>query len=171
MVTAYASVELAVDAMKFGATDFVRKPLTPQMLRGAVQAALAKGERKAAALPKESKIPALPAAIPTITLNGFEILRSPETGTSTGNEHRFIVRSPNGEENKVIVEISEDVVGYVERMTRRQLPARNSFWVTRAERVLGNYLWNEGKVPRDGRLMLNEIDQADLPIAASWTGR
>ena len=42
MVTAYATVELAVDAMKLGATDFVRKPMTPETLRHAVAAALAK---------------------------------------------------------------------------------------------------------------------------------
>src|SRR5215831_18041963 len=36
MITAYASIELAVDAMKLGASDFVRKPMTPQILRGAV---------------------------------------------------------------------------------------------------------------------------------------
>src|SRR4051812_35989442 len=40
VVTAYASVELAVDAMKLGATDFVRKPMTPETLRHAVAAAL-----------------------------------------------------------------------------------------------------------------------------------
>src|SRR5262245_23296630 len=45
MVTAFASVELAVDAMKLGATDFLRKPMTPEMLRGAVAAALA-GDRQ-----------------------------------------------------------------------------------------------------------------------------
>jgi two-component system sensor histidine kinase KdpD len=32
MVTAFASVELAVEAMKLGATDFVRKPMTPDMV-------------------------------------------------------------------------------------------------------------------------------------------
>ena len=42
MVTAFASIELAVDAMKLGATDFVRKPMTPEILRNAVTAALAK---------------------------------------------------------------------------------------------------------------------------------
>ena len=41
MVTAFASIELAVDAMKLGATDFLRKPMTPETLRGAVAAALA----------------------------------------------------------------------------------------------------------------------------------
>src|SRR5262245_28243781 len=32
MVTAFGSIELAVDAMKLGATDFLRKPMTPDML-------------------------------------------------------------------------------------------------------------------------------------------
>ena len=42
MVTAFASIELAVDAMKLGATDFVRKPMTPEILRHTVAAALDK---------------------------------------------------------------------------------------------------------------------------------
>src|SRR5262245_23838781 len=42
MATAYASIELAVDAMKLGATDFVRKPMTPEVLRNSVAAALSK---------------------------------------------------------------------------------------------------------------------------------
>ena len=33
MVTAFASIELAVDALKLGATDFLRKPMTPDTLR------------------------------------------------------------------------------------------------------------------------------------------
>src|SRR5262245_36453352 len=45
MATAYASIELAVDAMKLGATDFVRKPMTPEVLRNAVAAALSKKPR------------------------------------------------------------------------------------------------------------------------------
>ena len=40
MATAFASIELAVDAMKLGAVDFLRKPMTPETLRGAVAAAL-----------------------------------------------------------------------------------------------------------------------------------
>ncbi|MEO6724253.1 MAG: response regulator [Blastocatellia bacterium] len=40
MVTAFASIELAIEAMKLGATDFVRKLMTPEILRNAVTAAL-----------------------------------------------------------------------------------------------------------------------------------
>ena len=52
MVTAFASIELAVDAMRLGATDFLRKPMTPETLRSAVAAAIAgKPSRAAAARP------------------------------------------------------------------------------------------------------------------------
>ena len=68
MATAYASIELAVDAMKLGATDFVRKPMTPETLRNAVTAALGKASVK----------PVSPATgqplIQTVTMNGFTIL-------------------------------------------------------------------------------------------------
>src|SRR5258707_771131 len=41
MVTAYGSIDLAVDAMKSGAVDFMRKPFTPDLLRDVVKAVLA----------------------------------------------------------------------------------------------------------------------------------
>src|SRR2546426_2031945 len=40
MVTAFASIELAVEAMKLGATDFMRKPMTPEIVRNTVASAL-----------------------------------------------------------------------------------------------------------------------------------
>ena len=168
MVTAYASVELAVDAMKLGATDFVRKPLTPEILRGAVQAALVKDEAQTITTSPRSSAASEAAAILTITLNGFEILRRAATPSSAANELTFIVKSPDGDDNEVIVAITQNLVAYVERVTRRQLPAGNSFWMTRAERFLGEYLWSVGRIPPGGRLTLNEIAQAELSVAAAW---
>jgi len=168
MSTAYASIELAVDAMKLGATDFVRKPMTPEILRNAVAAALSKPspsrEFAATALPAE--VSAAPL-IRIITMNGFTILDS-EVARQEPNERRFIVKSPTGGEHEVLVQIDEEAVGYVERMTRRQLPASNSFWTTQAQRLLGDYLWQEGKVPPTRKLTLKDVDRDELPIAARW---
>ena len=83
MMTAFASVELAVEAMKLGATDFLRKPMTPEVVRNTVVAALKKGsgsgqERAVDANRRE------PAASRTRTLNGFDparlgLARAPRT--------------------------------------------------------------------------------------------
>src|SRR3954454_104136 len=72
MVTAYASIELAVDAMRFGATDFLRKPMTPETLRNATAAALASRPSPAIAAPPR---PSGPFDITVVTMNGFQIHR------------------------------------------------------------------------------------------------
>jgi DNA-binding response OmpR family regulator len=167
MATAYASIELAVDAMKLGATDFVRKPMTPEILRNAVAAALAKEPRVSVATAPPSTEVSTKPLIQIITMNGFTILDS-EGARQEPNERRFIVKSPAGSEHEVLVQIDDEAVGYVERMTRRKLPPENSFWTTQAQRLLGDYVWKEGKVPPTRKLTIRDVDRDELPIAARW---
>ncbi len=167
MATAYASIELAVDAMKLGATDFVRKPMTPEILRNAVAAALAKQPRvSATTAPPSAEVSAGPL-IQIITMNGFTILDS-EGVRRAPNERRFIVKSPTGTKHEVLVLIDDEAVGYVERLTKRKLPAENSFWTGQAERILSDYLWKEGKVPPTRKLTIKDVNRDELPMAARW---
>lgn len=170
MATAYASIELAVDAMKLGATDFVRKPMTPEILRNAMAAALSKQPELSAAAPVASPITEEVSAEPriqTITMNGFTIVES-EGAWNAPDERRYTVKSPGGENYEVLVQIDEQAVAYVERMIGRRLPTENSFWTVQAQRLLSDYLWNEGKVPPTGRLIVKDIDRDELPVAARW---
>ncbi len=171
MVTAYASVELAVDVMKLGATDFVRKPMTPEILRGALAAAVSKTARgrtePTAGLEARVERP----QIETITLNGFEIMQ-PTNGdpiSTHPEEHAFIVLSPEGKRSQVVVTIDSEVPAYIERLTHRRLEADNSFWAIMAERLLTDYLWDEGKVPPEGKLVLKDVDREQLASAERWT--
>lgn len=168
MSTAYASIELAVDALKLGAADFVRKPMTPEILRNAVAAALSKqaGAAGVVAASVEHGGTAEPL-IQTVTMNGFTILES-GAGPRTTSERRFIVKSPGGEEREVSVRIDAEAVSYVERMTRRRLPPESSFWTIQAQRVLSDYLWQEGRVPPSGSLAVKDVDRDELPAAARW---
>jgi CheY-like chemotaxis protein len=167
MSTAYASIELAVDAMKLGATDFVRKPMTPEILRNAVSAALSKKARAPEiTAPTTQEVPA-GLLIQTITMNGFTILDSEGEGLEP-DERRFTVISPGGDEHDVVVQIDEEAIGYVERMTKRRLPTESSFWTAQAQRLLSGYLWKEGKVPPTGKLKVKDIDRDELPISARW---
>ncbi len=168
MATAYASIELAVDAMKLGAKDFVRKPMTPEILRNAVAVALSKQAQQhnrisSSTTEQESAGP----LIQIVTMNAFTILDS-EDVRYVPNERRFKVQSPSGSEHEVLISIDDEAVGYVERMTRRKLPAENSFWTGQAERLLSDYLWKEGKVPPTRKLTITEVDRDELPIAARW---
>jgi FixJ family two-component response regulator len=171
MVTAYASVELAVDAMKIGATDFVRKPMTPEILRGAVAAALLRSAQRRAELPDEVKEHQARPQIETITLNGFEVIRPEAAGAGRAqpHEHAFIVQAPDGKRSQVGVKIDVEAVGYVERITKRRLAPDNSFWAFAAERLLSDYLWNQGKIPPGGKLTLKEIDRDQLLMAERWS--
>jgi CheY-like chemotaxis protein len=172
MATAYASIELAVDAMKLGASDFVRKPMTPETLRNAVAAALTKEKQEPPAVQQPDQLkqetPA-PPIIETITMNGFSILDPDKEERQLPDQRRFTVVSPGGASHDVMVQIDEEALGYVERLTRRRLPPESSFWTEEARRLLGDYLWNEGDVPRTRKLTLKEISRNKLLIAERWT--
>jgi DNA-binding response OmpR family regulator len=171
MVTAYASVELAVDAMKLGATDFVRKPMTPEILRGAVAAALQKSAKRPPEPAGEIETPKERPQIETITLNGFEIIRptAADAVRTQPDEHAFIVQAPDGKRSQVTVKIDVEAVGYVERITKRRLAPANSFWAFAAERFVSDYLWNQGKIPPGAKLTLKEIDRDQLLMAERWS--
>jgi DNA-binding response OmpR family regulator len=174
MVTAYATIELAVDAMKLGATDFVRKPMTPETLRQAVAAALAK--RGKAATVGGEPIAEAPAQSPAEiwTTNGFFIRRveqTPESSAPVSAEFRFVVRrgkDPAGAE--ILVSIDPKAVASVARDCKRDLRASGSFWHRQAEHALVNYLWSEAALPPGGRLVLDRVTGPMLDEAMAWSG-
>src|SRR6266850_4575606 len=167
MSTAYASIELAVDAMKLGATDFVRKPMTPEILRNAIAASLSKQQSVSEPTARASHEVSTEQLIQIITMNGFTLLES-EGIRQEPDERCFTVKSPTGGEHEVLVKIDEEAVGYVERMTKRRLPPENSFWTIQAQRLLSDYLWKEGKVPPTRKLTIKDVDRDELPMAARW---
>ena len=160
MATAYASIELAVDAMKLGAADFVRKPMTPDTFRNAVVAALAKPE------PAQSVSSVAP--IETVTMNGFSILDPADGDWQLPEERRFTVVSPNGTSHDVLVQIDEEAVDYVERLAHRRLSFESSFWTEEARRLLADYLWTNGEVPRTRKLVLRELRREAILAAERW---
>jgi CheY-like chemotaxis protein len=168
MVTAFASVELAVDALRLGATNFLRKPMTPEALRGAVAGALADGpaRRRADGRPTPS---AERPPIEAVTLNGFKILAVPPTGDATTADHTFRVRNlAPGTEATVIVSINPEAVARVARLTGRTLQPIGAFWRDQAERVLSAFLWSEGCVPPNGHLSVDDVSRDDIDVAAAW---
>jgi DNA-binding response OmpR family regulator len=161
MVTAFASIDLAVDAMRLGATDFLRKPMTPEALRASVAAALASRPR----LPLKPSAPAGPPQVETLTLNGFRIVRA----GGTGRVHTFeVTHFADGAKTTVNVSIDPEAAARVERLTGRQLDPGGAFWKLQAERLLSSYLWTEGRVPI-GLVTLYDVSREDLDAVGTWT--
>jgi len=167
MVTAFASIELAVDAMKIGATNFLRKPMTPEMLRGAVAGAAAEPAPRRAPSHGASAAPAHP--VEAVTMNGFRIVAAPAPTDAANGEHTFRVRHFDaGRETTVTVAIDPEAVDRVARLSRRTLQPGGAFWRGQAERLLSAFLWSEGRVPDSGRLAVQDVSRDDLEVAAAW---
>jgi CheY-like chemotaxis protein len=156
MMTAYASVELAVEAMKLGATDFLRKPMTPEVVRNAVAGALNKASETDEAKREEGKGPRKPIT----TLNGFTVLRRSDPGRELPhgfNERWFVVIKPDGREQEVVVEISEQAFREAEEVIESHA-IDEDFWTTQAEMFLSDFIWNDGNVPR-AKIVLKRVDR------------
>ncbi len=166
MVTAFASVELAVDAMKLGASDFLRKPMTPEALRAAVAAAA--GNRRPAYPQKGA--PRGKPEIQTLTLNGFQITSAlAATSAAASGEHAFNVKHfADGSERVVKVRIDPEAVARVHRLTGRRLAPEGAFFRLQAERLLSAYLWSEGKLPDRLDLIVRDVSRDELDIAMAW---
>ena len=168
MVTAFASIDLAVDAMRLGATDFLRKPMTPEMLRGAVAAALA--SRPRTPIKQAGSVETQAPRIETLTLNGFRVVRSRRPADFAAGEHIFEVQHfPDGSTTLVTVSIDPEAVARVARLGRRHLQPGGAFWREQAERLLSAYLWSEGKTPESGRLIVHDVSRDDLELVNAWT--
>lgn len=170
MATAFGSIELAVDAMKAGATDFLRKPLTPDTLRGAVLAAVAKRVPRTPRQATETgpPVPAMPSA-DVWTVNGFFIRALPADDTTRANEHRFSVKhAGQGPHGDVVVIMNDSEMSRVARLADRKLPLSKAFWRKQAERAVMNYMFREAALPPGARLTIDHLSDETVLLARDW---
>jgi CheY-like chemotaxis protein len=176
MVTAFGSIELAVDAMKAGARDFLKKPLTPALLRDALVAALSKDPQPRHAPPLPAGMPPppplAPGAIEVWTVNGFFIRALPSDAAAADSDHRFAVRhAGRGPHGDVLVTISVSEMSRIARLSGRPLPPGRAFWQQQAERALMNYLFREAALPPGNRLAVNRLSDDIVLLAREWSPR
>jgi DNA-binding response OmpR family regulator len=173
MVTAFGSIELAVDAMKAGARDFLKKPLTPALLRDALHAALSKPaaaeqvpERPASTPPA----PPAPAGLQELwTVNGFFIRSLPSDESAAANEHRFAVRhAGSGPRGEVLVTLDQKEVARIVRLSGRPAPPGRAFWRQQAERALMNHMFRHAALPPGDHLVVGQLPDEVVLLARAW---
>jgi CheY-like chemotaxis protein len=167
MVTAYASVQLAVDAMKLGATDFVQKPMTPDTLRKTVRAAVQARPAPDQAGVEQNGGGARPS-VSRMTMNGFRLWPEADADPQAPHLRKFAVESPAGRVEIVQVEILPEAVRAVARATGRQFPLVSQLWACQTEKALSTYLWSEGGIPTGNHLRLGTLDLEALDLARRW---
>jgi DNA-binding response OmpR family regulator len=173
MVTAYGSIELAVDAMKAGARDFLKKPLTPALLRDALLAALSK--QPVRDVPEPATVPETrpiaPGAHEVWTVNGFFIRALPAADSDPASEHRFTVRhARRGEQGDVAVTITPTEMTRIAKLSGRDTPPGRAFWQQQAERALMNHLFRNAALPRGNRLVVGRLPDDVVLSAREWSG-
>jgi DNA-binding response OmpR family regulator len=181
MATAYGTIELAVDAMKAGALDFLRKPFTPEVLRGAVRAALLQPREApptedlslSRLLPQGFQAPRLPL-IYFRTLNGYAFwpvdLPVEEEETEALRIRRmFDVRAPSGEARRCAVDVTTSVRALIRTSTQQEHPPQHALWDLVCKSALSHYLWEKAEFPPDN-LLVYGLTPEQLQAVRSMAG-
>jgi CheY-like chemotaxis protein len=185
MVTAYGTIDLAVDAMKSGAVDFLRKPFTPDVLRGVVKAVLSHPRQPidpedltlTRLLSPGGRTPEHRPAGPLIlfrTLNGYKFWDAPLPAGEEETEalrirRAFEVKAPGGETRRCIVELTTCVRELVREETDRDYPPADEFWETVARGALSDYLWVQAQMPPE-ILPIYTLSRRQLEVARRLAG-
>lgn len=155
MITAFGTVDLAIKAMRAGATDFLRKPFTTEVLRGVVLSAL-----KGVACAISSDEAARPAELlSAASINGFRIASSSSAVEENGGvRHTFTVLGPEGEIQRCEVLLPSYFIELVKAHTDcEKIPDAEHFWLWLCEEALANYLWQNAEAPPDGFVQVDEL--------------
>lgn len=148
MITAFGTVDLAVNAMKAGATDFLRKPFNTETLRNAVQSALA--GIPAEQSPQTSTPAGALITYWSATLNGYSIRSKPRAEMWQDGDVSYVldIRRPNGLIQTSTVLIRGEVIDKIrDRLGNRELPNGDSFWRMLCSHVMADYIWQNSELP------------------------
>jgi CheY-like chemotaxis protein len=171
MVTAFATVELAVEAMKAGALDFLRKPFTPDVLRQTVAAGLRRRRASHAVAEAPKPKPAPPVSLPLVrfrSLDGYEFWPAPDAAgggeaAPAGVERTFVVKSPQGEIEHCAVAFTRRAQETARAEAGRDLSPTDRIWDAVSWTVLMNFMWQRpGMPPRKVEADDLTLDQREI---------
>lgn len=165
MMTAFATTDLASEIMQMGALDFLRKPFSTEVLRGAVEAALSHVKT---AIEPVDKAP-IPGpgeagfAIPSRTyrFNGFSFWALPNQQSSTrpqGFESgiTFQIRDPDGQITSCFVGVTAHIRQQLQQDFGTETSSDEAFLTEMCSEVLSNYLWKNA-TPAPAVLTVYEV--------------
>ncbi|GAB4453451.1 MAG: hypothetical protein OHK0029_06300 [Armatimonadaceae bacterium] len=159
MMTAFGTIDLATEAMAAGATDFLRKPFTIEVLRSAVHAALV-GISPAQGVGMDTATSPVPLSFDRTTVNGYRLRSTPGIETTRDGEirDRFTVIAATGEESSCQVILPPYLVELVKaHADRDEMPESDRFWQALCGEALANHLWQHAAPPEGETLRVDDL--------------
>jgi len=156
LITAFGTIDLALEAIQAGASDFLRKPFTAETLRMAVRSALDRPENDGVAVP----VGMVCREFTRTTINGFSFEMDNQSVDSQGGELTcsFDVHRADCPTKKVKIILPAYVMELVKAYTdSEQMPGGQRFWTAMCEESLANYLWQNAEVPAEGILRIEDL--------------
>ena len=165
LITGFGTIETALRCIKSGARDFLRKPFTPEALRGAVAATLAREGR-------DAPVATVRREFVRTNVNGYAFeLDRVETDPPLGDVRCcFQVVDGHGASNDVEVVLP----AYIQELAKalidvETLPCGERFWTKMCEEELARYLWNHEGPPADGTLRIEDVTRSQREWLESVT--
>ena len=157
VMTAFGTLDLAMQAVEAGAQDFVRKPFTADVLRNAVRSALVKGSVTQPTTESSNRICTL---FERATINGFSPAYHMEAVNSVGD---IAVGYQVQFGLDPAVPVSVIVTAGAQQLAASHLAADHcpggfQFWRALAQEALASQLWNEAGLPAGGEILVNELN-------------
>ncbi len=156
LITAFGTIDLALEAIQAGASDFLRKPFTADTLRLAVKAAL---EREVETM-KGCPVGQVCREFTRTTFNGFGFeLEGEQTDDHIGDlTCTFSVHRASEAPQSVRVILPAYVMELVKCHTDcEHVPGGHRFWNAMCEEALANHLWQHAAPPEGGVLRIEDL--------------
>lgn len=159
LITAFGTIDLAIEAIQSGASDFLRKPFTADTLRGAVRNALSREVQRMSAVP----VDLVCREFSRTAINGysFEALETYRDEDTLEIVSHFEVTGADLKANKVTIVLPVYVTELVKaHFDADTLPYGNRLWQAMCEETLANYLWQNAELPPGGRIQVEDLSSS-----------
>ena len=156
LITAFGTIDLALEAIQAGASDFLRKPFTADTLRTAVKSALERPVVQMSAVP----VGMVCREFTHTNINGYSFeLDSEDFDDVSGDIFCIFKVTKSGDRaQNVRVVLPAYVMELVKAYSDiEEMPGGPRFWHAMCEEALANHLWQNAELPMNNVLRIEDL--------------
>jgi len=163
IVTAFGTIDFALEALQAGASDFLRKPFTAETLRTAVRSVLDRPFQHHTAVP----VGMVCKEFTRTTINGYAFTLEDFHMDERLGDIVSTYRVTRGDDSDVLVKVF--LPAYVQELIKattdtEHVPGGDRFWQALCEESLANHLWHNASVPTGNELRIEDVN----PSLGTW---